>query len=139
MDTWSCSKAAYIAYLESGVWDKAEVGSGSTHYGEIASTTPKSAGLTGKTLDSFEPDTQSTYKQIMIKNATANYISHYFNIGSTTDVQVRTSGYAKFADVKLDPRIISGSTVDITGIMTIYSGKAQFTLVDAPEISVKVN
>ncbi|MCR5408610.1 MAG: DUF5689 domain-containing protein, partial [Bacteroidales bacterium] len=118
VDTWACSKAAYISYLESGVWDEAEVGSGNTHYGTIAATTPKSAGLTGKTLDSFEPDTQSTYKQIMIKNASANYIAHYFKIGST-DVQVRTSGYAKFADVKLDPKIISGSTVDITGIMTI--------------------
>ena len=138
VDTWACSKSAYIGYLQSGKWDQAEVGSGSTRYGTISTVTPKSAGLTGKTLDSFEPDIYSTYKQIMIKNASANYISHYFHVG-TTDVQVRTSGYAKFADVKLDSRIIAGSTVDITGIMTIYSGAAQFTLVDAPETSVKVN
>ena len=77
----------------------------------------------------------------MIKNATANYVSHYFKIGST-DVQVRTSGYARFAAEKLDAKILSGSTVDITGILTIYvSGSnksAQFTLVDEPSVSVKV-
>ena len=78
----------------------------------------------------------------MIKNASANYISHYFKIGST-NVQIRTSGYAKFAAEKLDPRLASGSTADITGILTIYvSGNnksAQFTLVDEPSVSVKVN
>ena len=79
------------------------------------------------------------YKQIMIKYATANYVSHYFRIGKT-DVQVRTSGYARFADQKLDSRIIAGSsTCDITGILSIYNGAAQFTLVDDPAVSVKVN
>ena len=138
INTWSCSKAGYIAYLKSGVWDNATVGSGATKYGAISTTSPKSAGLTGKTLDSFSPDEDKTYKEIMIKNASANYVSHYFKIGST-EVQVRTSGYARFAEEQLDPKIISGSTVDITGILTIYSGSAQFTLVDEPSVSVKVN
>ena len=142
IDTWSCTKAGYIDYLKSGAWDTAEVGSGATKYGAIATTTPRKAGLTGKTLDSFSPDEDTTYKEIMIKNATANYVSHYFKIGST-DVQVRTSGYARFAAEKLDAKILSGSTVDITGILTIYvSGSnksAQFTLVDEPSVSVKVN
>ena len=72
----------------------------------------------------------------MIKYATANYVSHYFKVGST-DVQVRTSGYAKFADVELDPALRDGSKkADITGILTIYSGAAQFTLVDEPSVSV---
>ena len=66
-------------------------------------------------------------------------MSHYFKLGST-DIQVRTSGYAKFADEKLDANLTSGAkTADITGIMTIYSGAAQFTLVDAPAESVKLN
>lgn len=138
INTWSCSKAKYIEYLQSGVWDEAEVGSGATRYGAIATTTPRSAKLSQKVLDSFAPDEDKTYKEIMIKNATANYVSHYFKLGST-DIQVRTSGYAKFADVELDPQLISGAkSADITGIMTIYSGAAQFTLVDAPETSVKV-
>ena len=78
------------------------------------------------------------YKQIMIKYATANYVSHYFKVGKT-DVQVRTSGYARFADQKLDSRLLDGSgTCDITGILSIYNDAAQFTLVDDPSISVKV-
>ena len=136
--TWSCSKAGYINYLKSGAWDEAEVGSGATRYGSIATTTPRSAGLTGKTLDSFAPYEDTTFKEIMIKFAVANYVSHYFKVGST-DVQVRTSGYAKFADVELDPALRDGSkTADITGILTIYSGAAQFTLVDEPSQSVIV-
>ena len=139
VNTWSCSKAGYVAYLKSGVWDSAQVGSGNTRYGAISTTTPTSAGLSGKTLQSFAPDENSTFKEIMIKNATANYISHYFKLGST-DIQVRTSGYAKFADVQLDPQLVSGAkTADITGILTIYNGAAQFTLVDEPSVSVKVN
>ena len=139
INTWSCSKAGYIGYLKSGVWDSAEVGSGATKYGSIATTTPRSAKLSDKVLDSFSPDQDTFYKDIMIKNATANYVSHYFKLGST-DIQVRTSGYAKFADEKLDANLTSGAkTADITGIMTIYSGAAQFTLVDDPSVSVKVN
>ena len=136
--TWSCSKAGYINYLKSGAWDEAEVGSGATRYGSIATTTPRSAGLTGKTLDSFAPYEDTTFKEIMIKFAVANYVSHYFKVGST-DVQVRTSGYAKFADIELDPALRDGSkTADIIGILTIYSGAAQFTLVDEPSQSVIV-
>ena len=136
--TWSCSKAGYINYLKSGAWDEAEVGSGATRYGSIATTTPRSAGLPGNTLQSFSPYEDTPYKDIMIKFATANYVSHYFKVGST-DVQVRTSGYAKFADVELDPALRDGSkTADITGILTIYSGAAQFTLVDEPSQSVIV-
>ena len=139
INTWSCSQAGYIGYLKSGVWDSAEVGSGATKYGSIATTTPRSAKLSDKVLDSFSPDQDTYYKDIMIKNATANYVSHYFKLGST-DIQVRTSGYAKFADQTLDTGLTSGSkTADITGIMTIYSGAAQFTLVDDPSVSVKVN
>ena len=135
--TWACSKAGYVKYLGSGVWDSAEIGSGATRYGAGSILkTPREVGLTGKTLDSFGLDADLTYKEIMIKYATANYVSHYFKVGST-DVQVRTSGYAKFADVELDPALRDGSKkADITGILTIYSGAAQFTLVDEPSVSV---
>ena len=84
-------------------------------------------------------DAELTYKEVMKKYATANYVSHYFKLGGTS-IQIRTSGYAKFADQELDPGVLDGTkTVDITGIMTIYSGAAQFTLVDEPSVSVKVN
>ena len=58
----------------------------------------------------------------------------------SVDVQVRTSGYAKFSDEVLDSRLLTGgATCSITGILSIYSGAAQFTLVDEPSVSVKIN
>ncbi len=138
IDTWSMSKAKFIEYVNSGEWDIAQVGSGSTRYGPITGK-PSDYLQPGKVLDSFGTDADLTYKEIMIKYATANYVSHYFKVGST-DVQVRTSGYAKFSDEVLDSRILtSGATCSITGILSIYSGAAQFTLVDEPSVSVKIN
>ena len=88
-------------------------------------------------IKKFGSDADISYKEIMIKYATANYISHYFKVGNT-DVQVRTSGYAKFADKAIDEDILAGAPVSITGIITLYSGAAQFTLVDDPSISVVI-
>ena len=135
VDTWACTKAGYIGYLNEGVWDKAEVGSGATRYGTIMGT--PNQYLSEDVAKKFGSDAFLTYKEIMIKYATANYISHYFKLGST-DIQVRTSGYAKFADKVIDEDILAGAPVDITGIITLYSGAAQFTLVDDPSISVVI-
>ena len=137
INTWACSKAKYIEYLQSGAWDAAEVGSGATRYGSIKGK-PSEYLKPGKTLDSFGADADLTYKEIMIKYANGNYVSHYFKLGST-DIQVRTSGFARFADIQLDPAILNGATVDITGILTIYSGSAQFSLIDDPSVSVVVH
>ena len=138
--TWACSKSAYIKYIQSGLWDAAEVGSGATRYGPITGT-PAQYLPEGKTLDSFGSDAELSYKEIMVKYASANYISHYFTLGGT-DVQVRTSGFSKFADESLSPKLLAGQPVDITGILTLYvssSGSAaQFTLVDEPSVSVKL-
>ena len=141
--TWSLSKAHYIEMIDSGAFDQAEVGSGATRYGPGSVCFVVRQALTGTAqesrIDAFGMDADLTYKEVMKKYATANYVSHYFKLGST-DIQVRTSGYAKFADQTLDAGVLSGAkTVDITGIMTIYSGAAQFTLVDEPSVSVKVN
>ena len=135
--TWALSKAGYIAHLKNGDFDAAEVGSGATRYGPITGS-PSDYLQDGKVLDSFGPDADMPYKDIMIKYAVANYVSHYFTIGQTS-VQVRTSGYSKFADTKLDDRLYGSSTADITGILSIYSGAAQLSLVDEPATSVKIN
>lgn len=138
INTWAMSKAKFIEYVSSGEWDTAEVGSGSTRYGPITGK-PSDYLQPGKALDSFGADADLSYKEIMVKYATANYVSHYFKAGGV-DVQVRTSGYAKFSDEVLDSRILNGSAVcSITGILSIYSGAAQFTLVDEPSVSVKIN
>ena len=133
VDTWACTKAGYIGYLESGAWDSAEVGSGATRYGSILGTPAKY--LDEDTAAKFGSDAFLTYKEIMIKYAAANYISHYFKLGET-DVQVRTSGFAKFAGSKLPGEILEKKPVTITGIVTLYNGSAQISLVDDPAISV---
>lgn len=101
--TWAMSKQGFINYLESGVFD-----SGSTN--------------TGRKVTAVKP--------ILIKNASAYSVSQYFKMGSS-DVQVRTSGYARFADTQIDPAILSGNAkVNMKGILSIYKGQAQFTLID---------
>lgn len=101
--TWAMSKQGFIKYLESGVFD-----SGATN--------------TGRKVTDVKP--------ILIKNASAYSVSQYFKMGSS-DVQVRTSGYARFADTQIDPAILSGSAkVNMKGILSIYKGQAQFTLID---------
>ena len=101
--TWAMSKQGFINYLESGVFD-----SGSTN--------------TGRKVTDVKP--------ILIKNASAYSVSQYFKMGSS-DVQVRTSGYARFADTQIDPAILSGNAkVNMKGILSIYKGQAQSTLID---------
>ena len=138
ISTWALSKNNYSILVENGVFDNAEVGSGATRYGPITGR-PVDYLKPGQVLDSFGTDATLTYKEIMVKYATANYVSHYFSIGKT-DVQVRSSGYSKFADDDMDQNVYNGkSTCDITGILSIYSGAAQMSLVDDPSVSVKVN
>ena len=57
-------------------------------------------------------------------------VSQYFKMGNT-EVQVRSSGYARFADTELPREVLDGeATVTLTGILTDYKGAAQFTLID---------
>lgn len=133
VNTWACTKAGYVEYLQKGVWDTAQVGSGNTKYGSILGT--PNQYLDADTAAKFGQDAFLSYKEIMIKYAAANYISHYFTLGATS-VQVRTSGYAKFAASPLDAQILAKSPVAITGIVTLYNGAAQISLVYDPSISV---
>ncbi|MBO6168634.1 MAG: hypothetical protein J6O51_01545 [Bacteroidales bacterium] len=136
--TWALTKARYIDNIRRGLWDSAEVGSGATRYGAITKTPADFLPEDSQVLHSFGPDAYSPYKDIMASYATANYVSHYFLMGKT-DVQVRSSGYSKFADEELDERIrTGGAACDITGILSIYSGSAQLSLVDEPAVSVVV-
>lgn len=144
VNTWGCSKADYINYINSGVWDKAEVDSGNKFVASYITRTPYSI-LNGtpyeQAIDNFGMDAFIPYKEIMIKNASANYISHFFTMGET-NIQVRTSGYAKFAGQKLDQKILDKAPVSITGIISIYTGSTptgvQITLIDEPSISVVI-
>ena len=137
INTWAMSKSKYVEYIEAGNLDEAQVGSGATRYGPITGT-PREYLSSGKALDSFGSDADITYKEIMVKYATANYVSHYFTTPGGTTVQVRTSGYSKFCDTPIDEDILSGAkTVSITGILSIYNGSAQFSLIDLDGVKVQ--
>ena len=51
---------------------------------------------------------------------------------------MRTSGYAKFADSEIPEGVLKGAKVDITGILTTYSGQYQLTLNDDSAESVRI-
>ena len=54
-----------------------------------------------------------------------------------TEIQIRTSGYAKFADIELDPEVLSGDKlINVTGILTNYRGAPQFTIIDLEGVKV---
>ncbi len=70
-------------------------------------------------------------------------ISQYFQTSAEMggmDLQIRTSGYARFADTKIDQRILDDATFNATGILTYYnSGREpnyQFTLLDLGGIEI---
>jgi hypothetical protein len=92
--------------------------------------------------DIFDEKTGLTVKQTIRANATAITTSHYFHMPGGQSVQIRTSGYAKFADTAIDPAILGnpserdGALCSATGILTVYNGAAQLALVD--ENSVKI-
>ena len=67
--------------------------------------------------------------------AAAYTLSQYFTLGKT-NLQVRTSGYAKFADTQIDPRILNGAKVNLTGLLTYYNGNNQFTLLDLDGVEI---
>ena len=106
VDTWACSETKWKEYLYSGIFDAVD-------------------GVAGGTVaDLKNPD--GTYNI----GSSAYSISQYFTMGSS-GVQVRSSGYARFADTKIPAEILDGTaTVSFTGILTKYNGEAQFTLID---------
>lgn len=106
VNTWACSENKWKEYLNSGIFDKVD-------------------GVAGGTVaDLKNPD--GTYNI----GSMAYSVSQYFTMGSS-GVQVRSSGYARFADTTIPQEILDGTaTVSFTGILTKYKGEAQFTLID---------
>ena len=129
VNTWAMSKAKFLEYLDGGNFDECQ--------------TNGKLGM-NDAFTSFDKDNTKTVKEMLRENAVAVTTSHYFHIGETP-VQIRTSGYAKFSDVEIVPAIIGDpnasddadcAPVTVTGILTIYNGAAQLTLVDNPTVSV---
>lgn len=108
--TWAMSANKFEEYALSGIWNSATLADGSKTMAELL-------------------------KKGISKSAYS--VSHYFKMGST-DVQVRTSGYAKFADTEIDSRVLDGTaSVNLTGILTNYRGAPQFTLIDLDGVQVQ--
>ena len=63
-------------------------------------------------------------------------MSQYFKAGGKS-IQIRTSGYAKFADYEIDSQILAGNPINITGILSIYNGETQFTLIDLGGVEIQ--
>lgn len=117
VDTWAMSEQKMKWYVISGQWDSAKIGnSGDYNYGTVG-----------------DPANMTT----LLNNASAYSVSQYFKMPGGTEVQVRSSGYAKFADLEIDPAILNGAKVNMTGILTNYNGAAQFTLIDIDGVQIK--
>lgn len=102
VNTWACSEKKWKEYVLAGNFDDVEV-AGTTVGGLLRTT-----GI----------------------GSMAYSVSQYFKMGGT-DVQVRSSGYARFADTEIPQEVLDGTaTVTFTGILTDYKGEAQFTLID---------
>ena len=100
--TWACSESKWKEYLNAGNFDSVEA-----------------AGTTVGTLRTTTGIGSEAYS-----------VSQYFKMGKT-DVQVRSSGYSRFADTEIPQEVLTGgASVSFTGILTEYKGAAQFTLID---------
>lgn len=107
--TWAMSKNGFLSYLNSGAFD-----AGATN--------------TGRKVTEL--------KETLKKNATAYAVSQYFKMGSK-EVQIRTSGYSRFADTQIDPEILNGKKkINVKGILTTYNNAAQFTLIDLGGVEI---
>ena len=114
--TWAMSEAKMKEYLHSGLWDSCNLGNANDYnYGTVG--------------DRRVVDENGVVSYPTIEKA-AYSVSQYFKMGGTS-VQVRSSGYARFADTEIPQEVLDGTaTVTFTGILTEYKGEAQFTLID---------
>lgn len=115
--TWALTKHRFHTLVASGIWDDVEIGDGT---GTIGS----------KYTDIANFGYEALYKDVILEHPSAQSVSHYFMYDGV-EVQVRTSGYARFADVEIPANVRNGSvSVDLVGILTRYQGSAQFTILD---------
>ncbi|MCQ2145902.1 MAG: DUF5689 domain-containing protein [Bacteroidales bacterium] len=111
IDTWAMSENGFKAYM-TATTGKEE---------------PQSAFAGNVTKDNWKA---------YYSASSAYDVSQYFKIGKT-DLQVRTSGYSKFADTKIPAEILAGAVTELTGILTIYNQNIQFVLIDDSSKSIK--
>lgn len=121
--TWAMSESRMKEYLYQGLWDDCKVGSGNTYLTDENGNTVTLGSLKG----------EGNYPTV---EKAAYSVSQYFKMGEK-EIQIRTSGYCKFSDTEIDPDILSGDlTINATGVLNIYQGNIQLTLIDLGGIEV---
>lgn len=127
--TWAMSKQNIVEHLQKGDWDKAEVGSGSTKFGVITTPVPENTMFSAERAEALAKGEILTYKDLLIKNAAAQSVSQYFKTDGGKQIQLRTSGFCKFADKEIPEDVLNGSRkVNITGVLCMYQGSIQMTV-----------
>lgn len=125
--TWAMSEEKMDSYLQSGIWDNVEIGNANDpNYGTV-----------GDYRDIIDPISGEGYYGI---DRAPYSVSQYFSTepdGKGECVQIRTSGYCRFADTEIDPAVLSGEkTINVTGILTLYQGRIQVTVNNITDITV---
>ena len=123
INTWAMSKEKMAEYLYSGVWDEVSIGNANDYnYGKVG--------------DYRNVDAQGKVSYPGIEKAAAS-VSHYFSTPNGTCIQVRTSGFSKFADKAIPESVLNGSAkVEVTGILALYQGKIQMVVNNISDIKV---
>ena len=126
---WALTKNRFTQMVKDGCgnetvaaqWDALEVGSGNTHYGAISTTYTDMEFFGEKIL----------YKDMILTYPSSQSVSHYFKFGEAP-IAIRTSGYARFADIPIPEEVRNGSkTIDVVGILSRYEGSPQITMLKA--------
>ena len=123
--TWAMSEEKMDEHLTSGIWDGVLIGNANDqNYGSV-----------GDYKDKINPVNGQPYYGI--ERAPAS-VSQYFSTmpeGAGTCVQIRTSGYCRFADTEIRQEVLDGTmSINVTGILTLYQGKVQITVNNITDI-----
>ncbi len=124
--TWAMSKARMTEYLLSGIWDEVKIGNANEqNYGTVG--------------DHRVVDEAGNVSYPDIEKA-AGSVSQYFSTrqgGSGVCVQIRTSGYSKFADTEIPEAVLRGKkSINVTGILSFYQGKVQMVVNNIDDIEI---
>lgn len=121
--TWAMSKINMTQHLNAGDWDDYSVNSGSRSIGSFRHIDYDDEG---EKYVSYSPFYTGGYS-----------VSHYFKMDNTREFQIRTSGFARFADYEIPREVREGTkTIDVTGILGIYQNGFQLTINSLTDICV---
>ena len=119
--TWAMSKNKMTEYLESGVWDAANIGNANDYNHGTVGDHKNVEGGNGNTYGDIERNAYS--------------VSQYFTMGGK-ELSIRTSGYCDFADYEIPADVLDGSrTIDAVGILSLYQGSIQLALIDEKSLT----